>query len=330
MAIQVFIQGSCVTRDAFEYDLDKKFEIVHYGARSSIASLCFSRIKKPLDLSKLQSNFQKKMLEDDHNRNIFQYILEKKFDLFIMDFIDERGGLINIDGLGYVTNLAELKNSGVTNTEGSIETIEPYSNYHKRLFFAGFDRLYSELKKINKENSCIINKVFWATKNEKDEYVTPTVDHIVKANNFLEDIYSHISKHYPKIQFLEYNNINIIANSSHKWGISPFHYIDGFYLETLERLENIYALKDVYFNNYTIEYKENKIFFNAEVNAPYEVEFAAYLFNGIKRVGEIWYQDFPSFEFNVLDKGIYKVRLFCRRKGDKFIKTIFSEALSID
>lgn len=330
MAIQVFIQGSCVTRDAFEYDYDKKFEITHYGARSSIASLCFSRIKKPLDLSKLQSNFQKKMLEDDHSRNILQYILEKKFDLFIMDFIDERGGLINIDGLGYVTNLAELKNSGVTNTADSIETIEPYSNYHKRLFFAGFDRLYNDLKNINKENSCVINKVFWATKNEKDEYITSTIDHIVKANNFLEDIYLHISKHYPKIQFLEYNNKNIIANSSHKWGVSPFHYIDGFYLETLERLENIYALKDVNFNKFRMDYKHNKIFFNVEVEAPYELEFAAYLFNGVKRISEIWYQDLPSFEFDILDKGSYKIRFFCRKKEDKFVKMIFSDVLTVD
>lgn len=330
MSIKVFIQGSCVTRDSFEYNLDKKFEIIHYGARSSIASLCFSSIKKPFDLSKLQSNFQKKMLEDDHNRNLFQYILEKNFDLFIMDFIDERGGLININNLGYVTNLAELKSSGVTDTADSIEIIEPYSNYHKRLFFAGFNRIYNELKKINKENSCIINKVFWATRNEKDEYVTPTIDHIIKANDFLEDIYSHISKHYPKIQFIEYSNKNIIANSNHKWGMSPFHYVDGFYLETLERIDNIYALKDLHFNNSTIEYKENKILFNAEIDAPYEVEFAAYLFNGFRRVNEIWYQDCPSFEFNVLDKGTYKVRLFCRRKGDKFIKTKFSEALSVD
>ena len=330
MAIRVFIQGSCVTRDAFEYDLDKKFEIVHYGARSSIASLCFSRIKKPFDLSKLQSNFQKKMLEDDHNRSVFRYITEKEFDIFFIDFLDERGGLINIDNLGYVTNLDELKNSGVVDSAISTETIEPYGNYHKRLFFAGFDKLYNELKKVKKENSCIINKVFWATKNEKDEYVTPTVDHIVKANNFLEDIYSHISKHYPKIQFLEYNNKNIVANSSHELGVTSFCYVDELYLETLDRLENIYALKDVYFNNPTIDYKANKIFFNVEVEAPYELEFAAYLFNGFKRVNEIWYQDSPYFEFDILDKGFYKIRFFCRKKQDKFVKMIFSDVLVIE
>ena len=38
------------------------------------------------------------------------------------------------------------------------------------------------------------------------------------------------------------------------------------------------------------------------------------LSNGFKRVNQIWYQDSPYFEFDILDKGFYKIRFFCRKK----------------
>jgi hypothetical protein len=330
MALDVFILGSCVTRDAFEYDLSGNFRIVHYSARSSLATFCFPKIKSPLNIEKLKSNFQKKMLKDDHDRNFFQYLNDKDFDLFILDLIDERGGLINIDDLGYVTNLSELKESGVIDLAKSIAMIEPHGDTHKKYLLEGFDKLYSELINKGKENFLIINKVFWATRIESNENISKNINYILKANKFLEEIYFYISENYPKVFFLNYDNSDFVANSKHKWGLSPFHYVDGLYQETINKIENFYFTKEVEILDLNLSYEENNIFFYSNIESPYEMEFAAYLFKNSEVVDKIWYQNTPLFKFNIKEKGVYKTRIFCRRKGTKFIKSKFSNILCVD
>lgn len=108
MAISVFIQGSCVTRDAFEFNKEN-FNLVHYGARSSLATLAFNSPKYEFNLNAINSNFQKRMVEDDIKRNVLNNIESKDFDILILDFIDERDGLVNINNYGWVTNSSEFK-----------------------------------------------------------------------------------------------------------------------------------------------------------------------------------------------------------------------------
>lgn len=246
--MNVFIHGSCVTRDAFEFDADDNFKIEHYSARSSLATLALPPILECLDLSKLQSNFQRKMLKDDHDRAVIEYLSSKNYDIVILDFIDERGGLVNLDNNGFVTNLNELRESGVIDRAASVEYIKEYSLDHKVLFLKGFDKFISSVK----DNTPVfINKVFWATQNELGELVASNSKYIYEANRFLTDIYEILETKYPDVNFIEYSESLFIANSNHKWGQSPFHYIDELYYGLLNYLndENI-KMNNTMSNNY--------------------------------------------------------------------------------
>lgn len=330
MAIKVLIHGSDVTRNAFKYDKDEMFQVIDYDMHFPMASFCSPANKKAFESVNLSIKFKNGFSENKVADVFSKYIEKDQFDLFLLDFVDERLGLINIFGLGYTSNWIKPHDFNEAVQSDSMEIIDLYGNYHKRLFFAGFDNLYKKLKFLGKENTLVINKVFLPTKNQEDENITQNYSDIVKTNIFLESIYLHIIKHYPEVKFIEYDRKNIILDSSCDLESSSFNFVNDFYLETLKRLENIYVIRDVSFSNINISYKNSKLSFTVEVKAPFEVEFAAYLYNGLEKVDEILYQELSAFEFNVSDKGMYKVRFFCRKKGDKFIKTIFSKVLPIN
>lgn len=326
MSIKVFIQGSCVTRDAFAFSKTKDFLITHYSARCSLATLASPPIKQKLELSQLNSNFQKKMLEDDHNRSVLKHLDNKEYNIVILDFIDERGGLISLDNLGYVTNLSELKNSGVISTASSIENIQPYSENHINLFFTGLENF---IKKIKTPSIILINEVYWAIKNEKNELITTKIKYINETNTNLKKIYQKIKNIYPQFIFINYDESLFIANSQHKWGQSPFHYIDDLYLSFLEKIKDK-ILDKIETIDISLKSIGDTIYCTTIINAPFELEYAIYIFKENKKIDQILYQTQPFFKIRHFGSGHYKIRLFSKIKGTNIKKIEFSSSVYLD
>lgn len=80
---KVCIFGSCVSRDIFEYDEQKSFELVGYYARISFASLSSSAMIEQEVLDNIQSPFQKRMVLQDMNKSFIDRIKRNDFDFFI-------------------------------------------------------------------------------------------------------------------------------------------------------------------------------------------------------------------------------------------------------
>ena len=59
---------------------------------------------------------------------------------------------------------------------------------------------------------------------------------ITAANQYLERLYAYVREAYPSVRFIEYPSDLVEADENHKWGPSPYHYRESFYLHTLAAL----------------------------------------------------------------------------------------------
>ncbi|WP_086250937.1 DUF6270 domain-containing protein [Campylobacter devanensis] len=227
---KLLIFGSCVSRDALEYDKDNSFELVGHFARSSFASL----ISKPcVDLeviNSIESKFQKQMVLQDMDKSFYHYIKNNEFDILLVDLIEERFHLVlNEDG-SMLTYSAEYKNAQKNN----VKLLNRYHEKKFNLWFSGFSRLISILKSLNKLDKIYINEVFWS-----NNLNLISQDYLEQSNAFLSKMYEKIREYIPKSQFITYDNNLFYCNENHKWGGAPYHYCDEFYQSTIEQLKKI-------------------------------------------------------------------------------------------
>lgn len=63
---------------------------------------------------------------------------------------------------------------------------------------------------------------------------------ITNVNNFLSFIYGVVERDIPSDNFIEYPDSVLIANPNHRWGLSPYHFVDEFYKFQLDKLSSFY------------------------------------------------------------------------------------------
>lgn len=326
--IKVFIFGSCVSRDSFEYDEDKKFEIVEYYARSSFASL----IHKPsLDtniLNKIESNFKRRCVKRDMDKSFFNDIKEKEYDILLIDLIDERHNLLKKKNNQLLTISVEYLNA-VGTLEG--QKIGRFTDKKLKLTIFGIQEFLKIAKEINIIDKIRINKVYWHKKVDKKTHNFKHINHetIDMANDFLDNLYEEFAKVLPSSSFIMHNNKNMYCDSNHKFGIDPFHYNKDFYIETLDA---ILLEKNL---NYIEDNQNHKLFYDFRPatnpkDAPLLVILHGHTFNskpskfydenwnvlvpidnfGINNCGSWWLgEEGNYFVMDLLHRLILKVRL---------------------
>jgi hypothetical protein len=233
---KVLIFGSCVSRDAFEYAEPGEFEIIGYYARSSLASLATQpKIDKEI-LKKIESKFQRKMVEADMAKTFWQVLDEAEFDIFVMDFIDERFHLLEQNDGAISTISTEYKNA--LNGEMPGHQISNMSDKKFELWAKSFQKLIGKLTHRKIVTKLVINKVFWSNKTDSGASISGfTLEQINNTNAFLNKLYLEAEKFITPSFFIEYKENLLYCDSNHKWGIAPFHYNDSFYKMTLWHLQ---------------------------------------------------------------------------------------------
>lgn len=89
--MKVLILGSCVTRDAFEFAGDYPPLTLHgYYARSALVSATDARPFPGVPLERIQSPFQRRMVQWDITGAALAEIAKADYDLLVYDAIDER------------------------------------------------------------------------------------------------------------------------------------------------------------------------------------------------------------------------------------------------
>ena len=54
----------------------------------------------------------------------------------------------------------------------------------------------------------------------------------------LKRMYNYLEKRIDEKNFINYEENTFYSNTNHKWGLSPFHYIDKYYEELIENILN--------------------------------------------------------------------------------------------
>lgn len=232
--MKILIAGSCVSRDALTF-LKNDYELISYHARSSLATLNFKSVSESYfaQINNISSNFQKKMVEFDFNRELLCNIEKRQYDLLFMDLIDERFNLgvlgdnclITCSSEFYKTNI-QPNNIVLANTPDFMQA-----------WYQGVDVLFNKLIDLDDINKVRVQKAFWTSTLDNGlilEKYPPKI--INQQNDKLKKMYEYLEKYLLPEQFIDIPSDLIKINSNHKWGVSPFHYIDNYYEFIISKL----------------------------------------------------------------------------------------------
>lgn len=233
--IRIGIFGSSVTREAFSICNADSFVKQYYGTIS-----LHSLVSEPTELELTNNNFsswQKQMLYSDISKNTFNY---STLDVLIVDLVDERLQILKV-GNSYITETKEL-----INDKKIISQLMPKSLF-KRGTIEDFNLWISSCKlfkeKLNKYKlKIILNKVYYSdiylSKNFEKKHFN-NLD-AIKRMNLLLDTYYSIFEEIVQPQFIiKFNKNTAVAVETHKWGLSPYHFVDEYYKYIFNSIEDI-------------------------------------------------------------------------------------------
>lgn len=228
----ILIYGSCVSRDTLELVPKDSYNLVGYFARSSLATLSSnldnSNVKKEyaIHLDKITSAFQRRMVEYDFDRSVLKSIEKNNFDVLLMDLIDERFHLAVLSNNSYVTRSNEFLRASIKPKS----TINTHSDKFFELWTKGVRNFLNKLTENSGIEKILIQKTFWTNKLDNGTSIPDISDEKVKEENEkLEKMYLFLEKYLNKDQFIVVPDRLLLSKSEHKWGVSPFHYIDEYY-----------------------------------------------------------------------------------------------------
>ncbi|WP_258234352.1 DUF6270 domain-containing protein [Brevibacterium oceani] len=162
--MKIAIFGSCVSRDTAEFMPEA--EVVAYVARQSVTSLESPHGTTGIDLSDLNSAFQKRMVTSDLKGTGIARILKNANDLdvVLLDLVDERRGFWKFPDDTTMTNSLEIEACGaarVARREGA-RLIEFGTDEHFSRWKSGFTMLIEELKAAGLWEKTILLDIEWA------------------------------------------------------------------------------------------------------------------------------------------------------------------------
>ncbi|AOA59205.1 DUF6270 domain-containing protein [Acinetobacter larvae] len=228
--LSILIYGSCVSRDSLEFISNREYSLINYFARSSLATLNYTNPVASnsfiTSLNNIESKFQKRIVEYDLQHSILKSIVSSEYDVLLMDLIDERFHLALLDNNQLVTRSNEFLKT----------KIKPKSliNTHSDKFFdlwkQGVDNFFSILDEKGTINTIKLQRTFWTNELDSGSKIENISDEqVLQENEKLEQMYLYLERYLKKDQFIEIPLDLIIAKSDHKWGVSPFHFIDDYY-----------------------------------------------------------------------------------------------------
>jgi hypothetical protein len=228
-AAKVFVWGSCVSRDPFELETD--VELVDYRARSSLGSAFADRPSDwagKVDIDALASPFQRRMVTTDVAKTLADDLRHTDFDALVLDFIDERMSTVDFGG-SVVTDSPELAATGFA--VDADRKREPWSAEGWEQRKAGVKALLEVVE----PSRIIVNRVYWATRDDAGQEFAQS-RWIAKNNSFLGELYA-VFEAVPGIRFIEYPKSLVVADSFHRWGRQPYHFITALNEHFLGELE---------------------------------------------------------------------------------------------
>jgi hypothetical protein len=325
---RLLIFGSCVSRDILNYPQAKaQFALVDYYARSSIASLGARPIEMPSTVQHISSKFQRRMVERDIKKDFLNDLARLQFDVLLIDLIDERFNLY-VEAEGRACTLSsELLVSGFPTDSNRGSRIYSGSEEFWRLWEAGWAILVNKLRCLGCLDRLRINQVFWSSRTVKGGDFKPDYSdsQIGTANQFLTRMYQRIAADIPSEQFLRFDRWLMTGSVTHKWGISPFHYIEAYYHAAIHQLgagpspkiriatsqKTMTSRTNDSIDRVALRHERNELLATVVFKAPETGEFAFDVFRNGRRIHTQGYSPTPTLRVGIKSEpGLYRVLVF--------------------
>lgn len=240
---RVYVYGSCVSRDSFEF-LDKsQHQLLGYTARQSLISATSSPYLAEAQAGTLESRFQIRNLQGDFDGSIFGTLLDvaDQADYIFWDLTDERLGVIKVSDAAYITRSVELIQSGLIGGIDEADWIKFGSDRHFALWqeavrkFAKFSDTHSVQSKL------VLFNIPWSMSDDTGAPLPRAWDMFPdEANNHLARYVAAVREHM-EVNYIELPWEMARSSATHKWGLAPYHYLDRVYEAIAERFTALEA-----------------------------------------------------------------------------------------
>lgn len=238
---RVAILGSCVTRDAFEF-ADSQWDIAKYMARSALASFCGRQTEADLPpYRNIESTFQRRMVMEDVEKRGRRWLAEKDFDWLIYDPIDERFSLADFKDGGVLTISQEFTKLEMSPTH--YQATQFPNEEHFERWTAGWETFMKLLDGYGVRDRLIVHRARWVERVQGSDQHTTDPETVERANEWLKRAFDRMLQDIPAERFITVSDEHQFADPGHRWGISPFHYVEGYYTDFLEKLAEVTAGK---------------------------------------------------------------------------------------
>lgn len=162
--MKIAIFGSCVSRDTAEFIPNA--EIVAYVARHSVTSLETPHGTDGVDISGLDSAFQKRMVTGDLKGNGIARIVKsaKGLDFVLVDLVDERRGYWLFTDGTTMTNSLEVESCGAARDarRAGARLVEFGTDEHFESWKSGFEKLIEGLIAADLWDRTVLLDIEWA------------------------------------------------------------------------------------------------------------------------------------------------------------------------
>lgn len=162
--MNIAIFGSCVSRDTCEFIPGG--EVIAYVARHSVTSLQAPHGTAGIDISGLNSPFQKRMVMTDLCGSGVEVVVEraKELDLVLLDLVDERRGYWLFPDGTTMTNSLEIEACGLgeATATGGARLVAFGTDEHFATWKHGFDTLIAHLRRSGLWEKTVFLDIEWA------------------------------------------------------------------------------------------------------------------------------------------------------------------------
>lgn len=175
--MNIAIFGSCVSRDTCEFMPGAN--VIEYVARQSVTSLITPHGGEDVDISGLESAFQRRMVESDLLGNGADRVTSHRgdLDLVLIDLVDERRGFWQFPDSSTMTNSLEIESCGAADRalgQGA-KLIEFGTDEHFHAWKRGFEYLVGALRDAELWDRTILLDIEWARVFSGSTYPTSEI-----------------------------------------------------------------------------------------------------------------------------------------------------------
>lgn len=231
--MRVLIYGSCISRDTLELAPQQGIELAGYLARSSLVSAFARRPTQLLGTSaQVRSSFQRRMLDADAQKSLPNVLRSLQYDLLLVDIVDERFNVL-AKGAERLTDSPALRESEyMTNSAASWKRVTSGSDEHFSAWTNALNRMLTSVRALPDSPPVAFLDADWAT-TVAGGGSTSELRHAGRTPEAANELYSRYREYFrskiPAERVIRPPSTVTVSDPDHKWGLAPFHYVQGFY-----------------------------------------------------------------------------------------------------